>query len=222
MEVVATAKDVRVTARKARVVAHAVVGLPVAEAKLLLQFTPRHAAHEIRKVIRSAEANAEHNYNLDPADLRVARIVVEQAGMIKRYIAKPRGQAGSIFKRMSHLRVYVTDEEPAPKTKRRSVVSMPSNVAPTTMGQSGTARRRRVKAEPELEAPVDETVETVEETTDEAAAVEEKPKTRRRAKPAEAATATDTTDEAAKQGDAGNADTEATDAVEETPEGDKK
>ncbi len=142
MKVVATAKDVRITSRKARVVADSVVGLPVAEALALLSFTPRHAAKEVAKVIKSAAANAEHNFNLEQSSLRVDRIDVDQAGMMKRYIAKPRGMAGSIFKRMSHLRCYVTDEEPEPERRRRSVVAMAGRAAhPST--KPASARRRR-------------------------------------------------------------------------------
>ncbi len=142
MKVVATAKDVRITSRKARVVANSVVGLPVAEALALLSFTPRHAAKEVAKVIKSAAANAEHNFNLEQSSLRVDRIDVDQAGMMKRYIAKPRGMAGSIFKRMSHLRCYVTDEEPEPERRRRSVVAMAGRAAhPST--KPASARRRR-------------------------------------------------------------------------------
>ena len=142
MKVVATAKDVRITSRKARVVADSVVGLPVAEALALLSFTPRHAAKEVAKVIKSAAANAEHNFNLEQSSLRVDRIDVDQAGIMKRYIAKPRGMAGSIFKRMSHLRCYVTDEEPEPERRRRSVVAMAGRAAhPST--KPASARRRR-------------------------------------------------------------------------------
>ena len=203
MEVVATAKSVRITARKARVVAQSVVGLPVAEAELLLKFTPRHAAREIRKVIHSASHNAQHNYNLDADDLRVARIEIEQAGMLKRYIAKPRGQAGSLFKRMSHLRVFVTDDAPAPKAKKRSLVAMPRQVAPASMGQSGTARRRR-PAKAEAEAPVEE---TAEETTDTTTEVAEAPAPRKRRSPkakaetAETPAAETTTETAAETAD---------------------
>jgi large subunit ribosomal protein L22 len=143
VKVVATAKDVRVTSRKARIVARSVVGLPVAEALALLSFTPRHAAREVAKVIKSAAANAEHNYNLETSSLRVDRIDVDQAGIMKRYIAKPRGMAGSLFKRMSHLRCYVTDEEPEPERRRRSLVAMPGGrVARPSTKPAATLRRR--------------------------------------------------------------------------------
>ena len=142
MKVVATAKDVRITSRKARVVARSVVGLPVAEALTLLSFTPRHGAREVAKVIKSAAANAEHNFNLETSMLRIDRIEVEQAGIIKRYIAKPRGMAGSLFKRTSHLRCYVTDDEPEPERRRRSVVAMPGRVTRTSARPAATRRRR--------------------------------------------------------------------------------
>jgi large subunit ribosomal protein L22 len=143
VKVIATAKSVRITSRKARLVADSVVGLPVAEALALLSFTPRHAAKEVAKVIKSAAANAEHNYNLDSSSLRVDRIDVDQAGIMKRFIPKPRGMAGSLFKRMSHLRCYVTDEEPAPDRRRRSVVAMPGRSGAQGSTRPAATRRRR-------------------------------------------------------------------------------
>jgi large subunit ribosomal protein L22 len=131
MEVVATAKWVRTTARKARLVSAMVTGLPVAEALVVLNFSPRSAAADIAKVIKSAAANAEHNYNLDASSLRVARVEVDGAMIIKRWRAKPRGMAGSIFKRTSHLRAFVTDDEPPKNVRRRSAVKMPRTVVPT-------------------------------------------------------------------------------------------
>jgi large subunit ribosomal protein L22 len=129
MEVVATAKWVRTTARKARLVSAMVTGLPVAEALVVLRFSPRSAASDIAKVIKSAAANAEHNYNLDASSLRVAR--VDGAMIIKRWRAKPRGMAGSIFKRTSHLRAFVTDDELPANVRRRSAVKLPRTVVPT-------------------------------------------------------------------------------------------
>ena len=131
MEVVATAKWVRTTARKARLVSAMVTGLPVAEALVVLNFSPRSAAVDIAKVIKSAAANAEHNYNLDASTLRVARVEVDGAMIIKRWRAKPRGMAGSIFKRTSHLRAFVTDDVPAANVRQRKAVRMPRTVVPT-------------------------------------------------------------------------------------------
>jgi large subunit ribosomal protein L22 len=108
-----------------------VTGLPVAEALVVLNFSPRSAAQDIAKVIKSAAANAEHNYNLDASSLRVARVEVDGAMIIKRWRAKPRGMAGSIFKRTSHLRAFVTDDEVPANVRRRSAVKLPRTVVPT-------------------------------------------------------------------------------------------
>jgi large subunit ribosomal protein L22 len=147
MEVVATAKWIRTTARKARLVTATVEGLPVAEALVILRFTPRAAAHDVANVIKSAAANAEHNYNLDVSTLRVARVEVEAAAIIKRFRPKPRGMAGSIFKRTAHLRAFVTDDEPTPSKRVRSKIRMPRTVvtAPSAgpSREAPASRRRR-------------------------------------------------------------------------------
>jgi len=155
MEVVATAKWVHTTARKARLVTHMVEGLPVAEALVVLRYSPRAAARDVAKVIQSAAANAEHNYNLDASTLRVIRIEVDGADVFKRWRAKPRGMVGSIFKRTSHLRAFVTDEEPAPNKRGRSVVRLPRAVVPAQVvsstrpaGASATRRRRTAAVAP--------------------------------------------------------------------------
>jgi len=163
MEVVATAKWVRTTARKARLVSAMVQGLPVAEALVVLRYSPRSAANDIAKVIKSAAANAEHNYNLDLSSLRVSRVEVDGAMIIKRWRAKPRGMAGSIFKRTSHLRAFVTDDEVPEHVRRRSAVKLPRTVVPapvvTPAAPSGTAApaaprpaRRRAPKPPKEEA----------------------------------------------------------------------
>ena len=159
MEVVATAKWVRTTARKARLVTASVEGLPVAEALVVLKFTPRAAARDVANVIKSAAANAEHNYNLDAGSLRVARVEVESAAIIKRFRPKPRGMAGSIFKRTAHLRAFVTDDEPAPERRRRSVIRMPRTVVtapsagPSRETPAQSRRRRGGPAQPSTATP---------------------------------------------------------------------
>jgi large subunit ribosomal protein L22 len=164
MEVVATAKWIRTTARKARLVTATVEGLPVAEALVILRFLPRGAAHDVANVIKSAAANAEHNYNLDASTLRVARVEVESAAIIKRFRPKPRGMAGSIFKRTAHLRAFVTDDEPTPQKRVRSKIRMPRTVvtAPSAgpSREAPASRRRRGGA-----APSSAAAETTAETS---------------------------------------------------------
>ncbi len=208
MEVVATAKWVRTTARKARLVTATVEGLPVAEALVILRFTPRAAARDVANVIKSAAANAEHNYNLDASTLRVARVEVEAAAIIKRFRPKPRGMSGSIFKRTAHLRAFVTDDEPTQRGRVRSKIRMPRTVV--TAPAAGPARetpatRRRRTASAAAAAT-------------ESAAAPETPATPRRrraaAKPAETAVAETPTDITEEMVPASATEEPATDAGE--------
>jgi len=171
MEVVATAKWVRTTARKARLVAALVEGLPVDEAISVLQFTPRAAATDVSKVIKSAAANAEHNYNLDRTTLRVKRIEIEAASIIKRFRPRAQGRAYSIFKRTSHLRCFVADDlQPRLRRARRPVAAptAPTAPAPETASASKSAettrRRTTTRARKPAETPVVETQNTTEAT----------------------------------------------------------
>jgi large subunit ribosomal protein L22 len=139
VRVESTAKFVRIGPQKARLSARAVQGLPVEAAYIRLGFTsdlqriglaPRHSDAEIAKVIKSAAANAEHNFNLDVNDLIVERVEVNQANVLKRYRPKARGRAGSIFKRQSHLRAWVTDGTGVTKPGRREPIKPAAKSTP--------------------------------------------------------------------------------------------
>jgi large subunit ribosomal protein L22 len=129
MEVFALASGVRTTPRKARLVAATVVGLPVQQALTLLAFTPRAAAVDVAKVIKSAAANAEHNYELDLDSLRVKSIEVNGGRTIKRFRPRAQGRAFSIMKRTVHMRAVVTDEGgpiERPVARRRAAAATPA------------------------------------------------------------------------------------------------
>lgn len=216
MKVIATAKSVRITSRKARLVADSVIGLPVAEALAVLSFTPRHAAKEVAKVIKSAAANAEHNYNLEASSLRVERIDVDQAGMMKRFIPKPRGMAGSLFKRMSHLRCYVTDEEPEPDRRRRSVVAMPGRSGGQGSTRPAATRRRRPAQLRRAQEAATAAAAAEEEATTAAAAGEEALEVPATSAGDEIETSeTDALDPGAAEADAGEAEADAAQDDEE-------
>ena len=107
----ATAKFVRVSPRKARLVLQGLRGLPVEEARVQLRFTPKPVAREIGKVLDSAVANAENNHALDPDELRVAECYAGDGRTLRRFRAKARGRVGRILKRTSHITVVVADGE---------------------------------------------------------------------------------------------------------------
>lgn len=115
MEIRATTKYVRISPRKARDLARAITGLPVAQARALIDFTPRKAAVHLGKTLRSAVANAENNDGLSADGLYVKQAVVEEGPIIKRYRPRARGMASPIQKRTSHLKIVLTDQKPAGK-----------------------------------------------------------------------------------------------------------
>lgn len=106
-EVHANAKNVKRSARKVRLVADAVRGRNVEEALALLRFMPQHAARDVEKVLKSASANAENNYDLDPGTLTVHEIKVDEGVTLKRFKPGAHGRVKPRLKRSSHISVVV-------------------------------------------------------------------------------------------------------------------
>ena len=111
MRVTATAKYLRGSTRKARLVVEAIKGRPVEEAAAVLRFMPQHAAKDVAKVLKSATANAENNYNLSADELRVVSAVADEGPTLKRGRPRAQGRYFAIMKRTSHITVAVADRE---------------------------------------------------------------------------------------------------------------
>src|ERR671937_1175075 len=107
-EVRAQARWVRMPARKARLVTDHIRGRSVPEARTVLAFTPRAAAREIEKVLRSAVANAEANHNLVGDELIVSAAYVDEGPVMKRWRARARGRAAQIRKPTCHITIRLT------------------------------------------------------------------------------------------------------------------
>jgi ribosomal protein L22 len=104
----AKARYVRVAPRKARLVADQIRGMPVPEARTLLEFSTRGAARDLQRLLDSAAANAEANHDLIADDLRIAEVYVDEGPTLKRWRARARGRATRIDKKTSHLSVALT------------------------------------------------------------------------------------------------------------------
>jgi len=111
VEVKASARYIRIAPRKVRVVMDLVRGKSVNEALSLLKFVPKRASEPIAKVIASAAANAEHNFNLNKDNLVISQAFVDQGPTLKRFHPRQRGQAFPILKRTSHITVMVKEKE---------------------------------------------------------------------------------------------------------------
>ncbi len=109
MEIVAKTKNVRISPLKARDLARELQGLPVSAALRVVEFSERKAAFYLGKTLKSAISNAEHNNELDAETLIVKEAVVEEGPRLKRFWPRARGSVSPIRKRMSHIKIVLTD-----------------------------------------------------------------------------------------------------------------
>ncbi|MCR8969696.1 50S ribosomal protein L22 [Facklamia sp. 7083-14-GEN3] len=109
----AMAKTVRIAPRKARLVMDLIRGKQVGEAMAILKFTPKAGSPIIEKVLKSAIANAEHNYDLDLETLYVSEAYVNEGPTMKRFRPRAKGSASPILKRTSHITIVVSEKEEA-------------------------------------------------------------------------------------------------------------
>ena len=133
-EVQSTAKWVRISPRKARLVADHIRGRSVPEARTVLAFSDRAAAIEIDKVLRSAVANAEANHGMFGDDLIISAAYVDVGPTIKRWRARARGRVARIKKRTCHITVKVVQNPEIEPRKRRAPATpaAPSETPPPT------------------------------------------------------------------------------------------
>lgn len=111
MEVKSIAKDVRISPYKVRFVVDMVRGRMVDEALNILKFAPTPAARAVAKVVKSAAANAENNYQMSTAQLKIVGIYADEARSMKRFRPQARGRANQVLKRASHITVIIEEQE---------------------------------------------------------------------------------------------------------------
>jgi large subunit ribosomal protein L22 len=117
MLVKAISKGIKISPRKVSVVASLVRGRSVKDALVILEHTPRRAAIDVAKTIKSAVANADNNHNVRPDSLVISEIYVTPGPRLKRFRPVARGSAHPFQHKTSHLRVVVDGEVRVPKKK---------------------------------------------------------------------------------------------------------
>jgi large subunit ribosomal protein L22 len=111
MKVKAVANGIGISPQKVRLVINMVRGKKVDEALSILRFLPTPTAKAVAKVIKSAVANAENNFQMAPAELRITDIFADQGHTLKRFRPQSKGRISPILKRSSNITVFVTEEE---------------------------------------------------------------------------------------------------------------
>jgi large subunit ribosomal protein L22 len=151
----AEARWVRLSARKARVVLEHIRGRTVPEARTILAFTQRAAAHEIEKVLRSAVANAEANHGLIGDELVVAAAYADEGPTLKRWRQRARGRVNRIRKRTCHITLLL-GEDPKAEARPRRRAAQPTRAAappPTaSAGEQAAEKPRRSRSAKTKEA----------------------------------------------------------------------
>ena len=109
MEVAAKLRGATISPQKVRLVADQIRGKGVEEALDILMFSPKKAAHLMKKVLESAIANAENNEGADVDELKVSAVFVDEGPTLKRIRPRAKGRADRILKRNSHITVKVSD-----------------------------------------------------------------------------------------------------------------
>ncbi len=111
MKCTATARYIRMSPRKARLVIDTIQGKSVTEALATLDYTQKAAARTIRKVLKSAMANAENNHKVDQVEeMKVTQAYVDGGPMLKRFRPRAMGRASRILKRTSHITIVLSDQ----------------------------------------------------------------------------------------------------------------
>lgn len=111
MEITAKAKFVRYSPRKVRLIIDAIRGLGVNEAERCLSVTRQWAAEPVMKLLKSAIANAEHNFKLSPENLFVKTITADSGPVYKRWTPKAFGRASRVRHRTAHLAIVLAEKE---------------------------------------------------------------------------------------------------------------
>jgi large subunit ribosomal protein L22 len=107
----ATAKFLRASTRKTRLITQAIKGKKVEDAAAILRFMPQKAAADVARVLKSATSNAENNHSLSAGDLVIVDAVANEGPTIKRFQPRAQGRAFPIHKPMTHITIVVADRE---------------------------------------------------------------------------------------------------------------
>lgn len=149
MEIQATARYIRQSPRKVRLVVNLIKGLSVESAEEQLVHLPKRASATVLKLLKSAVANAKHNNKIEASNLYVARAFVDQGPTIKRTTAKAFGRGAIIRKRMSHITIVVAEKVTAAKAEKpensKSEIPNPKQIPNSNETKKKTVRAKKVK-----------------------------------------------------------------------------
>jgi large subunit ribosomal protein L22 len=152
---IAHLRKIRISPKKANLVAGLIREKSVTEALAILKYTPKKAAKMLYKVVHSARSNAENNFKQDPDTLMIKEVVVTQGPTNKRFQPVSRGRAHPILKRTSHITVKVESD---PRLATKATKTTKATKVAKEVEKETTTEPKEVKTE-KKDAPTKETTE---------------------------------------------------------------
>lgn len=131
MQVIVKLNYLRIAPRKTRLVVDLIRKKKVEEAQTILNFTVKASAKPLLKLLNSAVANARNNFQLDPSNLYISKITVDEGPKYKRWMPRARGQVSEIQKKSSHITLILEEITPE-KTKKTDKVKKTAILSPKT------------------------------------------------------------------------------------------
>jgi large subunit ribosomal protein L22 len=151
MPIISKLKYLRIAPRKVRLVADLIRRKEVKQAQTILDFTTKGAAKPLGKLLKTAIADAHHNFQLDPSNLYISKITVDEGPKYKRWKARSRGIAAPIQKKTSHITLVLSEiSSEGKKVKKIKKVKKPA-VAKALAGKEEASKAEKPKFRPEAE-----------------------------------------------------------------------
>lgn len=151
MLVISKLKYLRIAPRKIRLVANLIRGKKTEEAQTILDFTTKGATEPLSKLLKTAVADARHNFQLDPSNLYISKITVDEGPKYKRWKARSRGMAAPIQKKTSHITLVLSEVAPDKKVKKAKKVKKPT-VIKVDVGSEDSSKAEKPKLRPKTES----------------------------------------------------------------------
>lgn len=150
MAVIAKLKNLRISARKVRLIVDLIRGKTVQKAENILNFTIKKAAGPLLKLLKSAVSNAKNNFQLEESNLYISKITVDEGKKLKRWRARSRGQSFEIQKKVSHITITLDEIEKKPKKTKKS--KKIEKVKKAVKEVKKVSKIKKIKPEPKIEA----------------------------------------------------------------------
>jgi len=154
MKVITKLRYLRITPRKVRLVTELIKKKKVEEARTILNFTIKRGANPLLKLLETAMADARNNFQLDPVNLYISKLTVDQGPTHKRWRPRSRGMANPIQKKTSHITLVLDEIAPGKKIKKVKKVEQEPKVE--KIEEKPASAKSSGEAKPKFEAPKDQ------------------------------------------------------------------